>query len=689
MSDSTTKPRVRVTSDGRVTHVNGERAATRDSFQNFAANLGYGTPNLSTASSYGFNPISRNHTQLEWMYRGSWIVRKIVDVVAEDMTRAKIQVDSDESPDELAKLDQYWNVMLIWQRLCETIKWARLYGGCLAVIMIDGHNPSDPLNVEAVGEGQFKGLLVLDRWMVWSDLTDVVTDFGTDFGKPKFYTTTSDAKSIPTMRIHHSRCIRIDGIQLPYWQRIAENDWGLSVVEPLFDRLVAFDSTTQGAAQLVYKAHLRTYYIEKLREAVAAGGKAYQAILRQVDLMRLMQTNEGISVLDATDKFEAAQYSFSGLSDMLVQFSQQLSGAADIPLTRLFGQAPAGLNATGESDMRNYYDMCNAQQEAHLRHGVATLRAITYRSRFGRAPRTSETFSFTSLYKMTDAEKASTASTVVQTAAAAFESQLMTRKAAMQEIKQSSTYTGFGSNITDEDIEAATEDDPPNLQELVGGKLDDPLDMIRFQHGLDKGKRDATGGSQPGEEQLTGGREDGEGIGPGSGVNRQTPLNGAVPPPPPMGDRATIRDRRSMIEVHGLPIIIETARGEQRSGRGWRVSMPADYGYISGTGSAEGADEQMDAYVGPNHASTKIFVIEQVHPGTHEFDEHKIMLGFDTEDEARATYCAAFSDGSGPERIGSIKRKTPSGLKTWLSDWRYELPGKVVEAPGKVEDGAR
>jgi hypothetical protein len=71
----------------------------------------------------------------------------------------------------------------------------------------------------------------------------------------------------------------IDGIELPYWQKMAENYWGLSVIEPLYDRLIAFDSTSQGAAQLVYRAHLRTLYIEKLRELIAFGGEAYTAVL--------------------------------------------------------------------------------------------------------------------------------------------------------------------------------------------------------------------------------------------------------------------------------------------------------------------------------------------------------------------------------------------------------------------------
>jgi len=162
--------------------------------------------------------------------------------------------------------------MAIPQRLCETIKWSRLYGGAIAVLLVDGQAPNTPLRMDTVGKGQFRGLLVLDRWMIQPTYSEVVTEYGPDLGMPLGYYVTANAPALQGSVIHYSRVIRLDGVDLPYWQRIAENGWGLSVVERLYDRLVAFDSTTQGAAQLVYKAHLRTVSVENLREILAAGG---------------------------------------------------------------------------------------------------------------------------------------------------------------------------------------------------------------------------------------------------------------------------------------------------------------------------------------------------------------------------------------------------------------------------------
>ncbi|MFX8496860.1 phage portal protein, partial [Acinetobacter baumannii] len=81
----------------------------------------------------------------------------------------------------------------------------------------------------------------------------------------------------------------------------------------------------------------------------------YDALVEQINQIRLWQSNEGLTLMDAEDTYEAHQYSFAGLDNILMQFGQQIAGALGIPLVRLFGQSPAGFSATGESDLSNYY----------------------------------------------------------------------------------------------------------------------------------------------------------------------------------------------------------------------------------------------------------------------------------------------------------------------------------------------
>ena len=669
---SGSKPRLRISAGSSA-----KRWATNDSFQNFAASLGYGTSNMSSGGTYGFNPITRNHTMLEWSYRGSWLVKVVVDAVAEDMTRERIAVESDMPPDELDRLDEYMEEMLIWQRLTETIKWSRLYGGCLAVIMIDGQKPETPLRIDTVGKNQFKGLMVLDRWMVWPHLDDPVQELGKDYGMPRFYEVVSDARVIPHMKIHHSRCIRFDGVELPYWQRMAENYWGLSVIEPLWDRLLAFDSATQGAAQLVYRAHLRTLYVEKLRELIAYGGDAFRAVVEQMRNIRLYQSNEGLTLLDATDKFETHSYAFGGLSDVLIQFAQQLSGAAQIPLVRLFGQSPAGLNATGDADIRNYYDFINSQQEDRLRGPVRKLLELSYRSMTGQPLPEGFDFTFAPLWQLADTEKADVATKITQAVTAAQGAGIISNSAALKELRQSSKTTGVFSNITDEEIKEADLAPPPIMGEPpIAGEQpgaeqeqDDAapniVKMPSARAALVRGLLPAHALGHPS------GIDDREDIHstyghlhPREELKRQFPLPDAIIP---VSEPIThVQDSLPpMVEVHGIPIVIETRKNERRQGNGWSVQMPAHYGYFQATKAVDG--DQLDCFVGDDLDSTTVWVIEQNDPRTGAFDEHKVMIGFPDRDTAINTYKAAYEDGA-EGRIGAVRRMNLRGLQGFISE---------------------
>ena len=448
----------------------GSQAAKRfttDSFANFEARVGIGTNNLSAGSGYQFDFITRNRTQLEAMYRSSWIVGQAVDVVAQDMTRAGIDFNSTLGPDEQQAILGAMQRMELWDRLCDTVKWSRLYGGAIAVMLIDGQRTDTPLRLDSIGAGQFKGLQVLDRWQVEVSINDLVQEFGPDLGKPKFYTVVDDSMALRRQTIHHSRVIRMEGEDLPYWQKVSENLWGQSVIERLFDRLVAFDSTTQGSAQLVFKAHLRTYKVKGLREIIATGGPALEALVKQLEFVRRYQSNEGMTLMDADDEFEAHQYAFSGLSDMMLQFAQQLSGALQIPMVRLFGQSPAGLNANGEGDMKQYHEGIAQQQERRLRSGVSKLLDVTCRSELKKPPPKDFGFEFNSLERMSDTQKAEIAHKITTTVTEAYDAGLIDHATGLKELHQSGEVTGVWTNVDDDMIERASNTLPSVSEEDI------------------------------------------------------------------------------------------------------------------------------------------------------------------------------------------------------------------------------
>jgi len=138
---------------------------------------------------------------------------------------------------------------------------------------------------------------------------------------------------------------------------------------------------------------------------------------------------------------------------------------------------------------------------------------------------------------------------------------------------------------------------------------------------------------------------------------------------PTEAQKAAGNYQKEHISFQGLPISIETKKGAERSGvdaegKRWRCVLPYDYGYIKRTEGADG--EHVDVCIGPHKDSQRVFVVNQNDHETGEFDEHKIMLGYNTRDQAEAAYKAGFSDGKGHLRMGHLVVATLEDLKDWL-----------------------
>lgn len=114
-----------------------------------------------------------------------------------------------------------------------------------------------------------------------------------------------------------------------------------------------------------------------------------------------------------------------------------------------------------------------------------------------------------------------------------------------------------------------------------------------------------------------------------------------------------------------LPIAIETPAGAFRRGPGWSSEVQAHYGEVEGTIGADG--DPVDVFMRPEPECSTCLVIFQVDPATGKFDEHKVMLGWESAHEALDTYAAAFSDGLGHQRIGGSKDMTLREFEAWLA----------------------
>lgn len=440
-------------------------AAIGDSFANYAARMGANASNLQGGASYQRNiERTRNYIQLEAMYRTSGLIRKAIDCVADDMTREGIDISGSIDPTDQRKLTQAIDELGIWEALSDTIRWGSLYGGAIGVLLIDGQDMATPLNLDSIRPGQFKGILAMDRWQLNPAINTFITDFGPDLGKPAYYDVMIDGSPLQGRRIHHSRVIRQGGARIPYRQSWTEQGWDASNIEVWWDRIIALDSTTMGAAQLVHKAHLRMLKVKGLRQIMTGPEAAKQGLYRQTEFMRVAQTIEGLTIVDSDDEFQTYSYAFSGLDNILGSMKEDFAAVVDIPMVRLFGQSPGGLNSTGDTDMELYNTGKIKQgQERKLRSGVALMLEVLHRSVLATPPAEDFSFTFRELAPMSEETKSKIFQQDATTIAGLVGEGMISRATGLQELQVSAETTGRGTKITDEDVTDA-ENDPPEMQ---------------------------------------------------------------------------------------------------------------------------------------------------------------------------------------------------------------------------------
>jgi hypothetical protein len=207
------------------------------------------------------------------------------------------------------------------------------------------------------------------------------------------------------VQIHPSRLVLFQGNPQPDID-LAQGQmaWGDSVLQSVMDAIKQADGTAANIASLVFEAKIDIIRIPNFMASLAS--EDYKAkILERYTLANTAKGINGTLLLDKEEEYESKTTSFATLPDVLDRFLQIVSGAADIPATRLLGQAPAGMNATGESDLRNYYDRLSAMQQVEMTPAMHRLDECLIRSALGSRP-TDIYYEWAPLWGMSEKEKA-------------------------------------------------------------------------------------------------------------------------------------------------------------------------------------------------------------------------------------------------------------------------------------------
>ncbi|MEQ7866572.1 phage portal protein [Xanthomonas sp. WHRI 8393] len=383
----------------------GKLAQLKDGLVNLVANLGT-SRDKALHSHYTLAPLS--DIDASNAYRGTWLARKIIDIPALDGCRNWRTWNADQS--QISAIEAEEKRLGLQVKLLQAHTKARLFGGAAIYIGTGDSDVSKPLDPTRVRKEGVKHLNVLTKRILSAGELDRDAE-SPSFGQPAFYTLTSARAG--QVQIHPSRLVILHGANRPDPDIDHGDGWGDSVLMATSDAVKQADSTSANIASLVFEAKVDVLNIPNLMSQLA--DPVYEAqLLQRLQLAAMAKGINGMLVLDGEETYTQKSASFSGLVDVMLAFLQQVSGAADIPLTRLLGQSPGGLNSTGDNDIRNYYDRIKSGQELIYTPAMSVLDECLIYSALGSRPK-DVFYCWRSLWQTSDTERATNGKTTADT----------------------------------------------------------------------------------------------------------------------------------------------------------------------------------------------------------------------------------------------------------------------------------
>lgn len=414
---------------------------TNDSLRSLLSGLG--DPLRDKAAALGYVDIFLDDRQIAAAYRNSWLARKIVNIPALDAFRKWRHWKAEQ--EDITKIEAEEKRLGLKQKLLECKTKARLWGGAAIFIKIKNQPAEAELDPETVKLGDIEYLTVLTRKEMAPDDLDQ-DPLSQHYGWPKQYMIHGGTTYA---YIHPSRMIRMIGEPLPdpWGASMSSYGWGDSTLQSIYTTLTQVDSVYANIASLVFEAKVDKIKIPGFTEKLA--NKVY----RDKMIERYMLANIGKSInntlmLDAEEEWILDQISFAGLPDVVQQFVLAASGAADIPITRLFGQSPSGLSATGEHDMKNYHDRIASIQTLEIDPACDLFTQCLLRSALG-SPSDEIFHEWTPLEQMSEKEQAEIGKMNAETAAALINTGLFMPEEMRNVVGNQLVESGFYPGLAD------------------------------------------------------------------------------------------------------------------------------------------------------------------------------------------------------------------------------------------------
>jgi phage-related protein (TIGR01555 family) len=439
--------------------------------------------------------------QLTGLYEGNGLFSKIIDAPAEEAL--KHGFDLNLKSDELNAFVEDALDDLEWEeRAATAIKWARLYGGALIVMLIDdGRGLEEPVDWEHIRS--IDELRVYERSIVQPDYASLYQqDYGgkgvgnrvSKFGQPEYYYVSSIYGSF---KVHESRCLVFRNGVLPEQTSNATYlFWGMPEYVRIRRALRETVTAHTDSVKLLERSVQAIYSMKGLASLLTTDDGENQVLKR----LQLVDTSRGllnsIAIDSEGEQYDFKTFQFSGVKDVIDATCNMLSALTNIPQTILFGRSPAGMNATGDSDFESYYNFVEKIQRLMLKRNLRTLLDVVFRAGIASGDVAEEPdykLEFKPLWSLSDTEQAAVDQTKAQTALV--KAQTAQAYVDMQALDPTEVRRRLASDEEFDVEDIISEDDEDDLlQSLLGTEPSTMSDVEAAQKNIEQGQ--APGGEE-------------------------------------------------------------------------------------------------------------------------------------------------------------------------------------------------
>lgn len=440
--------------------------------------------------------------QLTGLYEGNGLFSKIIDTPAEEAL--KHGFDLNLKSDELNAFVEDALDDLEWEeRAATAIKWARLYGGALIVMLIDdGRGLEEPVDWEHIRS--IDELRVYERSIVQPDYASLYQqDYGgkgvgnrvSKFGQPEYYYVSSIYGSF---KVHESRCLVFrNGVLPEQTSNAAYLFWGMPEYVRIRRALRETVTAHTDSVKLLERSVQAIYSMKGLASLLTTDDGENQVLKR----LQLVDTSRGllnsIAIDSEGEQYDFKTFQFSGVKDVIDATCNMLSALTNIPQTILFGRSPAGMNATGDSDFESYYNFVEKIQRLMLKRNLRTLLDVVFRAGIASGDVAEEPdykLEFKPMWSLSDTEQAAVDQTKAQTALV--KAQTAQAYVDMQALDPTEVRRRLASDEEFDVEDIISEDDEDDLlQSLLGTEPSAMSDVEAAQKNIEQGQ------SPGGEEQ--------------------------------------------------------------------------------------------------------------------------------------------------------------------------------------------